>query len=151
MASLLYLTHLGATLLMTGIIWLVQVVQYPLFAAVGKEAFAAYHSGHTRQIAFVVLPVMLVELAGALGLVIAPPPGVPRLGALAGLALLGAIWASTAFVQVPQHGLLAEGFDGEAWRQLVAGNWLRTAAWTARAVLWLALTAPLLAPAFARR
>jgi hypothetical protein len=47
-------------------------------------------------------------------------------------------------LQVPAHGVLAEGFDADAHRRLVASNWIRTIAWTARSLLLLALTARLL-------
>ena len=38
-----------------------------------------------------------------------------------------------------RHRLLAAGFDVPAWRLLVATNWLRTAAWSARGALALAM------------
>jgi hypothetical protein len=55
--------------------------------------------------------------------------------AWAGLALLGVVWASTGLLQVPRHGELARGWNPRAHRRLVTSNWLRTAAWTARAAL----------------
>lgn len=57
------------------------------------------------------------------------PPGV----AGGGLALVVSVWASTAFVQIPQHRRLARGGDPEAVSALVRGNWVRTVAWTLRA------------------
>ena len=47
---------------MTGLIWFVQVVHYPLFAKVGSEAFSLYESLHTQKTGLVVGPVMLVEV-----------------------------------------------------------------------------------------
>jgi hypothetical protein len=49
------------------------------------------------------------------------------------------IWLSTALLQVPLHNLLARGLDREAVARLVQTNWIRTAAWSARAVVSLAL------------
>ena len=40
--SLLPIVHVLATWFMTGVIWFVQVVHYPLMARVGAEGFAAY-------------------------------------------------------------------------------------------------------------
>jgi hypothetical protein len=40
-------------------------------------------------------------------------------------------------LQVPLHTRLARGFDPAAHRQLVRTNWLRTLAWTLRALLLL--------------
>jgi hypothetical protein len=38
--------HLAATLFMVGVIWLMQVVHYPLFARIGQEGFALYSRAH---------------------------------------------------------------------------------------------------------
>jgi hypothetical protein len=48
------------------------------------------------------------------------------------------IWLSTALLQVPRHRALEAGFDPAAHRALVATNWIRTVAWTARGFLLLA-------------
>ena len=62
--------------------------------------------------------------------------GVLRLPAVGvGLVLLNL--ATTALVQVPLHRRLSAGWDDRAIRTLVASNWVRTAAWTARAVILL--------------
>jgi uncharacterized membrane protein len=137
------IVHAVATWFMTGLIWFVQVVHYPLFAAVGKEGFQAYEIAHSRLTTFVVAPVMLVELLSGIALLF-DTGNAPRWAALVGLALLGAIWVSTALVQVPAHTALAAGFDGEVQRRLVATNWLRTAAWSLRAALlmWLLYRRP---------
>ena len=129
------LTNAAATLFMTGVIWIVQVVHYPLFAGVGAEGFGRYSTDHARLITYVVLPAMLVELATAA--LLALRPGALGASAYIGLALVGLIWASTFFVQVPLHERLSTGFDGQAHRLLVSTNWLRTGLWTARAGLTL--------------
>lgn len=144
MSALMFIVHLGATLAMTGVIWMVQIVQYPLFDAVGREAFASYHSGHTRLISLVVMPLMLTELATAGWLCFQTPSGVPSFAPWVGLALVLLAWGSTAFLQVPQHGLLHEGFSSAAHQALVSTNWIRTFAWTARSGLWLTVTAQLI-------
>lgn len=144
MATVVWTVHMGSTLALTGLIWLVQVVQYPLFAEVGAEAFPRYHAAHTRTITFVVLPLMGAELVTGLALALRPPPSVAPPWLWLGLALVGVVWMSTAGVQVPRHAALADGFDPAVHRALVRGNWLRTAAWTARAVLLLFLTGRLL-------
>ena len=128
--TLLPVAHAAATLFMTGVIWFVQVVHYPLFGRVGAAEFRAYEREHARRTGWVVGPAMVVELLLALAL--AARGGVL---AWAGLALLGVIWASTAFVQVPLHRRLERGADTAARRRLVRTNWIRTAAWTARAVI----------------
>lgn len=135
----LLLAHLAATLFMVGLIWFVQIVHYPLFARVGEEKFSLYSEAHSRLTSYVVGPPMLLEAGTALLLVFVRPEGVPLLLALAGLALVAAIWLSTALLQVPRHTALGSGFDGPAWNGLVRTNWIRTLAWSARGivVLWM--------------
>ncbi|MBL8231847.1 MAG: hypothetical protein JNL98_25340 [Bryobacterales bacterium] len=134
---MILLIHAAATLYMTGLIWFVQVVHYPLMAKVGRTAFAEYEQLHSNYTTLVVGPPMLIEIATALALAISPPPRVLAGAAWLGLILLALIWASTWLLQVPQHTILAQGFDAEAHQRLVTTNWVRTALWTVRAILVL--------------
>lgn len=129
------LVNLAATWFLVGLIWLVQVVQYPLFAAVGREGWPAYHAGHSRLISLIVAPAMGVELLSAVTLLAYRPPAVPAWLVWTGAVAVAALWLSTAFLQVPLHERLSAGFDPTAARSLVAGNWLRTALWTGRGLL----------------
>lgn len=131
--------HAAATVAMAGVIWFVQVVHYPLFKWIAPERFVDFESEHRRRTAWVVAPLMLIELATALALVLRPPTGGPRWIPGAGLALLVVVWLSTFAVQVPLHEKLNHGFDAAVHRRLVRSNWLRTAAWTARAALALGM------------
>jgi uncharacterized membrane protein len=135
----LFLGQLAATLYMTGLIWFVQIVHYPLFGGVGRAVFAAYEQRHSALTTWVVAPPMLVELAAALILLWLRPPqlSLPLLWASA--ALLAVIWLSTYLIQVPCHSRLVAGYDESIHRWLVVSNWIRTAAWTARAALLLGI------------
>lgn len=133
--QLVLLLHAAATWFMTGVIWFVQVVHYPLFAGVGVDRFGDYEGRHTRQTTWVVLPPMMVELVTAVWLVAAPPAGVALWMPITGLVLVALLWVSTFLVQVPLHRRLEGGFDVAAHRRLVSLNWPRTAIWSARAVL----------------
>ncbi len=133
--TLAFVASLASSWFMAGLIWIVQVVHYPLFGRVGREGFAAYESAHARLITPIVGPAMLVELVSSLALLAARPRGMPAWAAWAGVALVGIAWASTAFVQVPLHGTLARGFDEDAHARLVATNWVRTIAWSGHAAL----------------
>lgn len=133
--------NLATTLLMTGIIWFVQVVHYPLFSRVGRDGFAVYESLHSAATTWVVAPLMIVELVTALLLCRWPPAALPLSCLWVGFALAVAIWLATFFLSVPQHTLLAAGFNEEAHHALVATNWIRTALWSVRALLLLYLVA----------
>ena len=130
-----------ASLALTGLIWCIQVVHYPLFAAVGRDEFVRYEADHARLITLVVGPLMLVELGASLWIAAVRPAGVPAWMAWLGVGLVAAIWLSTAAIQVPCHARLAAGFDPEVHARLVSSNWIRTIAWTARGVLSLAMIA----------
>ena len=139
--DLLLLIHAGATLYMVGLIWFVQVVHYPLFAAVGAPDYGTYQQAHMRRTTFVVLPPMVVELTTAAMLALPPlrPAAVPSFAGGAGLIAVLLVWAVTFLVSVPAHRRLSSGFDQRAHARLVASNWLRTALWSLRGglALWM--------------
>ncbi|MFM1848787.1 MAG: hypothetical protein RL417_2261 [Pseudomonadota bacterium] len=135
MITSLLLIHAAATLIMVGVIWVIQLVHYPLFALVGRENFTAYERSHTLRIGVIVIPTMMVEAITAAGLVIFVGGAAPLSGAL----LLVIIWGSTWGLQVPCHERLAVQFDEGAWRRLVRTNWIRTVGWTGRGAIALAL------------
>lgn len=120
---------------MAGVIWFVQVVHYPLFAHVGGDGFAAYHAAHARLTTLVVGPLMAVEAATAVWLWWTRPAGVAAGLLWIGLLLVALLWATTFLGAVPRHAGLASGFDAATHAGLVAVNWVRTIAWTARAAV----------------
>lgn len=118
---------------MTGIIWMVQIVIYPLFGQLKEATFDDYHARYMRRVTYVIAPLMLIEAVCCAACL--------YLGDWQAMApsslLLAAVWASTAFIQVPQHAKLTP----ETVPALVYTNWVRTIAWTARTGLlaWLAV------------
>jgi uncharacterized membrane protein len=135
--AVLLVAHAAATLFMTGVIWVIQVVHYPLFSYADRASYPAFAAAHARLITPIVGPAMLVELATAAWLVLDRPGVVPARWVWIGAALVGVIWVSTALLQVPMHGQLAQGYDARAHAWLVQSNWIRTIAWTARSVIAL--------------
>jgi hypothetical protein len=131
----------ASALVMTGVIWFVQVVHYPLFDGVPPAAWPAYHARHTRRTGHVVIGPMVVELATAVALVADRPAGVPASLTIAGLACAVAAWALTLGVASPDHGHLGRGWDARVARRLVVLGWGRTAAWTGHAAVALAMLA----------
>lgn len=127
--------QLVATLFLTGLIWFVQIVHYPLFAAVGEERFVAYADRHRVLTTWVVGPAMLAEALSAVALVRLTAGTAQAWPAWTGLGLVLVIWLTTAVCSVPAHGELARGFSAAAHRRLVRSNWIRTFAWTCRSVL----------------
>ncbi len=144
--AVLLTSHLLATAAMVGLIWFVQVVHYPLFAAVGSGGFAQYEQLHQRRTSFVVGPLMAIEGGTAVWLALVPPHGVARLWPLLGLAGLGVIHASTVMLQVPQHNALAGGYDPARVRRLVRTNWVRTVGWSIRGIIAAAIVVQVVSP-----
>lgn len=134
---LILLVNVAAVLFMTGFIWTMQLVHYPLFDRVGADAFPAYESDHNRLFILVAGPGVVVTLITGILLLFSRPEGIPLVAAVAGLALFGVIVASTALFQAPQHAKLNDGFDRNAYDFLLATNWIRTAVWSAYGVLGL--------------
>ncbi len=132
-----FLLHLGATWALVGLIWFVQVVHYPLFRYVGRDAFVDFEAQHTRRTGWVVGVLMPVEAITALWLVLRPPAGVDGVWFLLGLGLVGALWLTTLIVHVPLHRSLSAGFDASLGKRLVVTNWVRTFFWSGRGVLLL--------------
>jgi hypothetical protein len=133
--AILLAVHLLATAAMTGLIWFVQLVHYPLFDRVGPEQFTAYETAHQRRTAWVVGPFMAVEGVAALLVVAFVRDDVGLLLAACGLVLLAVVHSSTVFVQVPAHRLLSGGHDEQVVGRLVRSNWIRTAGWSLRSIM----------------
>lgn len=131
----LLLANAVSTLCLVGLIWLVQVVHYPLFNDVGEQNYASYQQRHQNSITYVVGPLMLIELITAIMMLVNPVEGIGKPFIYLGIVLVLLIWLSTAFIQVPCHGKLATGFNVSAYKLLVNSNWIRTIAWTGRGVL----------------
>ena len=127
--------HLAATWAMVGLIWMVQIVHYPLFAHVGRESFDGFHARHLRWTTWVVGPFMLLESASAVALLYATPSWLPRWVLWWDIGGIFLQWLSTAALQVPMHRRLERGWDAKAQRFLVHSNWVRTLTWTARGLL----------------
>ncbi|GIW35582.1 hypothetical protein [Meiothermus sp.] len=127
--------HFAATWFLVGLIWMVQVVHYPLFNRVGSAEFAGYQNAHANLITLVVGPLMLLELLTAVAILTLWPSSLPVWVGWLGLALVGVIWLTTMLVSVPLHAKLAAGFDAQAHALLVTTNWIRTLAWTTRGFL----------------
>lgn len=131
------LANTASTFALTGLIWTIQLVHYPAFRYIAEPHFVDFEAFHQRQISWVVVPLMLVELLTTLALIVWRPSGLPLHFAILGALLVLAIWVCTFAVQVPLHNRLAQGFDRAAIDALVHTNWIRTILWTLRAGLLL--------------
>ncbi len=135
LACAVILVQLVATSFMTGVIWLVQLVHYPLMAGWPHDDFGRWERMHRIAIGPIVMPMMLIEGAMVIALVLRRPAWLPGWIAWTGLVLLGGIWTSTIALQIPCHEILSHGWDEAAFDRLVGTNWIRTVLWTIRSAL----------------
>jgi hypothetical protein len=112
------------------LIWLVQIIIYPGFIRIPGSEFRQYHAWYMRRIAVIVSPLMVAELTAVAAWLYFQPQARP---AYFSAAAVFTVWGSTLALQVPIHRRLQHGKDAALIRRLVATNWIRTAAWSAKA------------------
>lgn len=122
--------YLAVSLILVGVIWVIQLVHYPSFHFVDPQEFRGFHDHHTSSISFIVMPLMVLELA--LGAYLAFNDRIY----LGPFIIVVLIWMSTFFIQVPLHNALASAKDEVNITQLVRTNWIRTLLWTVKGI-WL--------------
>ena len=142
MFTSLFFIQLVSSLWMCSLIWVIQLVHYPLFLYIDDSKRIDFSKLHQRRISALVMPTMLLELLSLGGLLyLDSRHSVLWLAAL----FLAIIWASTVFLQVPQHKLLSSEINKEKARKsaafLVKSNWLRTLGWSIKTclIVWLFL------------
>jgi hypothetical protein len=117
-----------ATLFLTGLIWVIQILHYPSFQFVGAENFIKFHEFHSSRITFIVAPLMLLEIVTSAYLLNYAFNSTSMFNLVTVLLL----WGLTFFISVPIHTRLSEGYNLELIQKLVTTNWYRTALWTVR-------------------
>ena len=135
MINSILLANFVATCLMTGVIWFVQWVYYPLLAKVPVDRAVETAIDHQRRTGQVLAIPMAVEGFTTLGLLIIRPESVPIFWPWFGAVLLAVALGSTVFVSVPLHAKMATNPTADVGQRLVVTNWPRTIAWSLRAVV----------------
>lgn len=128
---MLFILQLVSCAVMTGLIWVIQILHYPAFALIREERFSEFHALHSKNITFIVGPVMLIELATAALLVVKFSE---QKFFWFNLFFLLVIWGCTALLSVPIHNDLALQQDQVLITKLVTTNWPRTILWTLRLI-----------------
>ena len=114
---------------LAAVAWLILLCTYPDFRCWRSEDFRAHHARYTGRVAWVVAPLMCLQLVGH-GHAAANGAG------WFGLALCLACWMLTFFWSVPLHRRLQEvGADLDIIRRLTWSHLPRTVLWTVLA-LW---------------
>ena len=135
MIEFVLLVNFVATAVMTGVIWFVQWVHYPLLATVSVEHAVETAVVHQRRTGQVLAIPMALEGVTTLWLLASRPDVVSFILPWLGAVLLAVALGSTVFVSVPLHAKMATNPTVDVGRRLVVTNWPRTIAWSARAVV----------------
>ena len=117
---------------LTGVIWTIQIVHYPSFHYNDKLSFVNFHQFHERRISIIVMPLMILELISSVALYF---NDMSNHTFLLNLIIVGLIWCSTFFIQVPIHNILSQKKDNMMIEKLVNTNWIRTFLWSMRMLL----------------
>lgn len=156
--SYLFLTQAFATIFLTGLIWMVQLVHYPAFLLVGQNEFPQFHSQHSARISLLVVPMMTLELCLAIVILFASIfeqlerkigtqsyliehrlEHIQEMGWMVwvNVILVVLLWLVTFFVSVPLHNQLSLGYSEEAIQKLIHTNWIRTILWSIKSYVVL--------------
>ena len=127
------LGHLIFTSIMTGVIWVIQIVHYPSFHFIEKELYTAFQKFHMNKISIIVMPIMLAELITGIMLFLDKSFKSPFL--IISIIILVLIWLITGVFFTKAHNELIAGYQELVVNQLVAMNWIRTLLWTLRLLL----------------
>ena len=127
------LGHLIFTSIMTGVIWVIQIVHYPSFHFIEKELYTAFQKFHMNKISIIVIPIMLAELITGMMLFLDKSSKSPFL--IVSFVILVLIWLITGVFFSKAHNELMTGYQELVVNQLVVMNWIRTLLWTLRLLL----------------
>ena len=134
-AVTLLLIQAGASCFMAGLIWTMQILNYPLLALVNPGDVPRYEQAHNRRFIWLVGPGVAVTAVTAAILLVWRPHRVPLAVPVVALVLLAVIIADTIRHGAPSHARLAQRFDTDVHARLVRTNWIRTVAWSTLAAL----------------
>ncbi|WP_438961403.1 hypothetical protein [Nonlabens sp.] len=115
------------------LIWMVQLLIYPGFKYFGKDGLSRWHKIYTRNITFIVAPLMFLQIGLVIyfwlyyHLMFAPN--------LVYAILVALTWISTVFIFIPMHAAIDKNPTEQNLHKLTQYNWLRVILWTAIVIL----------------
>ena len=109
------------------IIWLVQLIIYPVLRFVSEKGFSFWHDLYCKRISYFVLPLMIVQIIEASAACFFIGSWLEWLK----IVLILSIWVVTFLLSAPCHHKLAKsGKDIEIISKLISTNWIRTIFWS---------------------
>lgn len=128
------LIHAMITFAMTGIIWFVHLIHYPVMNALDwqRETFEKIHWQKTMKIAVIML---ILELGTGILFVLFHPVKIPSSLPISGLLLIVLIWVNTWWMCVPSHCQLKQQYNENSLQKLMKANKWRAILWSLRSVI----------------
>jgi len=133
--------NLCASVFMTGIIFFIQIVQYPLLHNISTFDFSCYFKKSNYRISWIVYSALVIEIGFAIGLSFLPVRAVMQVPILITYMLLAAATLNTFLIQAPMTQRLQLAFDRELLSKVMFFNGVRLVTWTLRTILlcWIIL------------
>ena len=122
------------SIVMFGVILIIQFVHYPSFLFVDQRKFVSFEHFHMRTISFIVIPTMILELGSSLILLYQGSSFFGDYIVTIFLLTLGT-WASTFLLSIPDHENLRKKFCPFVVERLIYKNIPRTILWTIKVIL----------------
>lgn len=116
------------------LIWMVQLLIYPSFSYFESIALAAWHRIYTRNMTYIVAPLMIAQSAICVAFFfLFPAMLAPN---LVYAALVAACWITTFVIFIPLHNRIdIHPHDKSLRTRLTKSNWMRVTLWSAIVLL----------------
>lgn len=128
---LLFYSNLIVSSILFGLILVIHFVHYKSFNFIDIEKFVEFHKFHTKNISFLVIPLMIIEVV--ISIIICY--FYFSILSLINLSLVALIWITTFLLQVPSHNKLSTGKSITEIEKLVSGNVFRVYLWFFKAIV----------------
>lgn len=128
---LLFYSNLIVSSILLGLILVIHFVHYKSFNFIDIEKFVEFHKFHTKNISFLVIPLMIIEVV--ISIIICY--FYFSILSLINLLLVALIWIITFLLQVPSHNKLSTGKSIAEIEKLVSGNVFRVYLWFFKAIV----------------
>lgn len=127
---------------MTGVYWLLQIVDYPLFLKCNKDDFNEHYIFHSKNSVIVMLLPMLIDLVFSLIYLMNYSQAINSFMPVLNLLLTITIMYAVFFISYPiQEKLYQDGYNEEEIKKYIKTNWIRTISWSIKVfVLFYCLT-----------
>ena len=127
----LFYSNLIVSSILLGLILVIHFVHYKSFNFIDIEKFVEFHKFHTKNISFLVIPLMIIEVV--ISIIICY--FYFSILSLINLSLVALIWITTFLLQVPSHNKLSTGKSIAEIEKLVSGNVFRVYLWFFKAIV----------------